>query len=180
LLKKKPFLFPVRWLDENLSARHTAGMQIFAAPVSYLQNQPWSVERVMLVENETNLYLLPPLPSTLAICSYGKALHLLKEIDFLHHSRLYYWGDMDEQGFNMLNDIRYYYSHTISLFMDYETLSHHQAELDTRAIPYKKKELSLLQPHERSAYERLLIKNQWLEQERLQQAYVQEQLRKIV
>jgi hypothetical protein len=180
LLKKKPFLFPVRWLDENLSEQFTAGMQIFAVPVSYLKNQRWPVEKVILVENETNLYLLPSLPGTISICSYGKALHLLKEIGFLHHARLYYWGDMDEQGFNMLNDIRYYYNHAISLFMDDKTLSHHQAELDIRTIPYKKKELSLLQPHERSAYELLLVNNQWLEQERLQQAYVQEQLKKII
>lgn len=179
LLNKKPFLFTVRWLDENLPIKYSSGMNLFAAPTSYLQQQTWKVERVILVENETNLYLFPSLPSILVICSFGKALHLLKEIDFLHHTRLYYWGDMDEQGFAMLNDMRIYYNHVISLFMDDVTLMHHQKQLETKAVPYKKKELSLLQPHEHRAYELLLSSNQWLEQERLQQSYVQGRLQDI-
>jgi len=178
-LHKKPFLFTVRWLDESLAARLSSGMNLFAVPVGYLQQQPWKIERVILVENETNLYLLPSLPGTLAICSYGKALHLLKSVDFLHRTQLYYWGDMDEQGFVMLNDLRHYYNHVISLFMDDAALAHHQAELDTKPLSYKTKELPMLQPHERKAYELLLLHNQWLEQEKLHQLYVQEKLRAL-
>lgn len=178
-LEKKPFLFPVRWLDEELSDQLTAGMRYFSVPAAYLQKQTWPVDSVIIVENETNLFLLPSMRDTVAICSYGKALHLLKEIGFLHHARLYYWGDMDEQGFVMLNDIRGYYDHIVSLFMDDATLTYHQAELTIKDKTYKKKALSLLQPHEHMAYERLIEQNQWLEQERMQQAYVQEQLRKL-
>lgn len=173
LLTRKPFLFTLRWLDESLSTRYSAGMNLFAVPVEYLQQQQWDIERVILVENATNLYMFPAIKGALVICSYGKALHLLKEIPFFHRSRLFYWGDMDEKGFEMLNDIRSYYLHTKSLFMDEATLVHHQADLGINSIAYQNKVFPLLLPYERKAYEMLLPNNQWLEQERLHQLYVQ-------
>lgn len=180
LLSRKPFLFTVRWLDRNLSIKYSSGMELFAAPAGYLQEQPWKVERVILVENETNLYLFPSLPGTLLICSFGKALHLLKEIGFLHHTKVYYWGDMDEQGFTMLDSIRNYYNHVESLFMDDVTLAHHQEQLEIKAVSVKSRELPLLKPHEFRAYQLLLNENQWLEQERLQQSYVQARLLDLI
>lgn len=177
LLNRKPFFFTMRWLDDNLARKFTAGMNLFAVPVNYLKNQLWDVERVILVENTTNLYLFPSIPGTLVICSYGKAMYLLKEISFLHKTQLYYWGDLDEDGFDMLNAIRGYYDHIISLFMDDSTITFHQAELTTKPMLYRKKELTLLHPHENRAYQLLLLNNQWLEQERLNQSYVQEGLK---
>jgi hypothetical protein len=176
LINTKPFLFTLRWLDENLSIKYTAGMTVCAVPVNYLQSQSWSIDRIILVENETNLYLFPPLTGTLVICSYGKALHLLKEIEFLNRTKLYYWGDMDQEGFVMLNDVRNHYRHIISLFMDDQTLAHHQRELANRSGHYKQIELPWLEPHEIRAYDLLLNTNEWLEQERLQQSYIQDRL----
>lgn len=178
-LNKKPFLFTLRWLDEDLCRQFTAGMNLFAVPVYYLQQQKWTVQRVILVENETNLYLFDNMPGTLVICSYGNALHLLKEIPFLHHTQLYYWGDMDERGFEMLNNIRGHYPHVVSLFMDEITTAYHQTALDVKSIIYQKKNFQLLRPHEEKAYQLLLQNNQWLEQEKLQQSFVQETLNQL-
>jgi len=172
-LNRKPFFFTLRWLDEGLGLRYTVGMNLFAVPAHFLQQCEWIVERVILVENETNLYLFNKMPGTLAICSFGRALHLLKEIPFLHNTQLYYWGDVDEKGFEMLNEIREYYPHIISLFMDEATIVNHKTELDIKPIAYQKKKFLLLQPHEEEGYHLLLQNNQWLEQEKLQQEYVQ-------
>lgn len=177
-LNRKPFLFTVRWLDDNLALRFTAGINLLAVPVEYLKQQVWNIERVIMVENATNLFLFPPIPGTLVMCSNGKALHLLKEIPFLQTTSLYYWGDLDEDGFVMLNAIRSYYGHIISLFMDDITITCHQAELTIKGISYRKKELGLLQPHENMAYQLLLPGNLWLEQEKLHQSYVQASLKK--
>jgi hypothetical protein len=179
-LNRKPFLFPVRWLDNNLALRYTAGINPLAVSGQYLQQQAWSIERVILVENTTNLYLFPSIPNTLVICSHGKALHLLKEIPFLQNTELYYWGDLDEDGFAMLNAIRSYYDHITSLFMDDVTITCHQAELTVKGITYRKRELDLLQPHENRAYQLLLPGNLWLEQEKLHQSYIQAGLRKWI
>lgn len=180
VLNRKPFLFTLRWLDENLCTQYTANMKLFAVPAQYLQQQRWAVQRVILVENETNLHLFPNIAGTLVICSYGKALHLLKGIPFLHNTQLYYWGDMDERGFEMLNDIRMYYPHIASLFMDDATVACHQAELDVKPITYQKKDFALLQSREKKAYALLLQNNQWLEQEKLHQSYVQEILSQLI
>lgn len=179
-LQKKPFLFPVRWLDGGLAVQLSAGMQVFAVPADYLKTQSWQPEKVILVENETNLYTLPPVNGCVAICSYGQALHLLKEIEFLKYTRLYYWGDMDERGFCMLNDMRGYYPHVESLFMDVDTLGFHKDDVYDKQEKYKGRELSLLQTHERAAYEQLIAGNMWLEQERLQQEFVLRKLRERV
>lgn len=179
-LNRKPFLFTIRWLDDILALRFTAGINLLAVPVEYLKQQIWSIERVILVENTTNLFLFPSIPGTLILCSNGKALHLLKEIPFLQNTALYYWGDLDEDGFVMLNAIRSYYDHITSLFMDDMTIAFHQAELTTKGISYRKKELDLLQPHENRAYELLLPGNLWLEQEKLHQSYVQASLKKWI
>ena len=179
-LNRKPFLFTVRWLDDNLAVRFTAGINLLAVSVQYLEQQVWRIERVILVENATNLYLFPAIPGTLVICSNGKALHLLKEIPFLQNTALYYWGDLDEDGFVMLNAIRSYYNHITSLFMDDITIICHQAELTVKGISYRKKELGLLQPYENSAYQLLLPGNLWLEQEKLHQSYIQAGLKKWI
>jgi hypothetical protein len=170
----------MRWLDDKLAERYTAGINLLAVPVQYLQQQVWPVERVILVENATNLYLFPSIPGTLVICSSGKALHLLKEIPFLQNAALYYWGDLDEDGFVMLNAIRSYYNHITSLFMDDSTISCHQAELTVKGITYRKMGLDLLQPHENRAYQLLLPGNLWLEQEKLHQSYIQAGLKKWI
>jgi hypothetical protein len=114
------------------------------------------------------------------ICSHGKALHLLKEIPFLQNTALYYWGDLDEDGFAMLNAIRSYYDHITSLFMDDVTITCHQAELAVKGITYRKRELDLLQPHENRAYQLLLPGNLWVEQEKLHQSYIQAGLKKWI
>jgi Uncharacterized protein conserved in bacteria len=175
-LQKKPFLFPARWLDETLAAQLSAGMHIFAVPADYLRKQNWRPEKVILVENETSLFSLPPMNGCLAVCSSGNALHLLRDIAFFNKTCLYYWGDMDETGFCMLNEIRSYYPYVQSLFMDIATLTFHNDDLYTNQIMYKGIELPLLQPHEKAAYEQLTSGNLWLEQERLQQEFVLMQL----
>lgn len=76
----------------------------------------------------------------------------------------------------MLNDIRHYYERITSLFMDGITLACHQHELDKKPKSYKRKDFPLLHPGERAAYELLLLRNEWLEQERMQQSYIQERL----
>ena len=62
-LRRKPFLFPMRWLDIALAASCSADMEIFSVTVKYLACVSWAVRRVILVENETNLLTLPDIPN---------------------------------------------------------------------------------------------------------------------
>lgn len=178
-LRRKPYFFRVRWLDKAKAIELTSGMEILALPYDLLRQQQWNIERVIMVENETNLYLIPKATSTLAIFTSGKALHLLNEIRFLEQAEIFYWGDMDEDGFEMLHSIRDYYPNVKSIFMDYHTVEEHKKELDEKRFRKDRKILTLL-PSEQAAYEYLAGSDQWLEQEKLRQSFLQCELKKVL
>ncbi len=178
-IKRKPHLFLMRLLDQALSNKHFSGIEYFAIPPDHLSRQNWGIQQVIFVENETNLYLLPAISGTLAIFSSGKALHLLKDISFFHTVTIYYWGDLDEEGFKMLHDIRGYYPDVRSLFMDKRTIDFHKEELHLQPYAYKKYSLGHLTHVEQEAYELLTGCNGRIEQERLRQDYVMEQLNAV-
>lgn len=178
-VKRKPFLFQMRFLDKSLAEKHLSGIDFFACPADELKTKNWEVERIILVENETNLYLLPKMPKTLAIFSSGKALHLLKDIELFKITQTYYWGDLDEEGFVMLNDIRSYYQEIESLFMDQKTVEIHLNEKHTQPLIYKQMPLAYLTQEEYKAYLELASTNGRIEQERLFQDFVLNRLLKI-
>lgn len=178
-LKRKSFLFTMRFLDNNLAEKYLSGIEHFAIPAEELRMKNWDVAKIILVENETNLYLLPPMAKTLSIFSSGKALHLLKDIDLFQKTNLYYWGDLDEDGFMMLNDIREYYSNIQSLFMDRETVDKHFDEGHEQPHTYKHLPLVNLSTNENLAYDHLASCNGRIEQERLLQDYVMSRLKEL-
>lgn len=173
-LRRKPYLFTLRWLDKPMATECSSGMTIFATTVDYLKTIDWPVRQIIFVENETNLYLLPVIKNTLAIFSAGKALHLLREIPMLNLSALYYWGDLDEDGFTMLNDIRGLYPQIKSLLMDENTIAFHQHEMDKQPAKYKHRVLTNLTDNESRAFNIVSTVNGRIEQEKLKQDYIQQ------
>jgi hypothetical protein len=178
--KRKPFLFPMRFLDSRLAEKYVSSIEYFAIPAEALRKKDWEVTKIILVENETNLYLMPSMANTLAIFSSGKALHLLKDIDLFQKTNSYYWGDLDEDGFIMLNDIRSYYPNIQSLFMDQKTVDRHFNEKHTQPHTYKHLALDNLTEDECQAYDHLASCNGRIEQERLLQDFVMKRLKEIV
>jgi len=171
-LRQKPPLYPIRWLDPSLANLNTAGIEILALTPDTLRNVSWTIDEIWLVENETNLLLLPPRKNALAVFSKGYALHALKEIPILNRARLFYWGDLDEDGFIMLDQFRKYYPHARSIFMDKETIFFHRHEMDRVPFRLNRSNLELL-PYEAEAYQFLLTHQGRIEQEKLQQDYMQ-------
>jgi hypothetical protein len=175
-LRRKPFLFPMRWLDIALAASCSADMEIFAVTVKHLACVSWAVHRVILVENETNLLMLPGIQDCFALFSSGKALSLLENLSLFRRAQIYYWGDLDEEGYVMLNAMRGLYGHVISLFMDIETVSFHKRQLLGQPNPYKARDLPLLTPAESQAYRLMAATDGRIEQEQLDQEFVARRL----
>lgn len=138
----------------------------------------WNVAEIWLVENETNLYLLPRRKEALAVFSRGYAMEGLKEIPLFRQTRLFYWGDLDEDGFIMLNRMRWHYPKLKSVFMGESTLINHAAEFDRQPANYKTaaNSLDLLTPTEKAAFNILKHHNGRLEQERIRQDYIWKKL----
>lgn len=171
-LQKKPHLFMLRWLDKDYCQQFSAGMDIFGVTVEHLKGVSWPVRKIMLVENETNLFLLPAMPGSFGLACGGGALHLLKEIPLFNDSSLYYWGDLDEKGFVLLHDMRGYYPHVKSLLMEDEVVSFHQEEMGKQPKPYRDHEMPALTAAERRAYVFLSAHQGRIEQEKLNQAFI--------
>jgi hypothetical protein len=174
-LQEKPVLYSLRWLDPSLAERYSSGMPVIGVTPTALQAVNWPVGEVWLVENETNLYLLPERQNAMALCSKGYALRLLKEIPFFGSARLLYWGDLDEDGYLMLDQVRGYYPHVQSVLMDEATVAFHQGEM--QEVPFRGMRMDLrLKAGEAAGYALLMERGGRIEQEQLQQAFVQGRL----
>jgi len=178
-LRKKPHLFSLRWLDLSFASQYSAGMQVFGITVEFLREMTWPLKRIILVENETNLYLFPNMAATMVLCSSGGALHLLKSIPLFHNTSLYYWGDLDEKGFTMLQEIRIMYPHIISLMMDEAVVAHHKKDMDRQPKVYRQREMTGLTPEEHRGYLMLAANQGRIEQEKLQQQYMLDRLAEL-
>ncbi len=180
-LRRKPNLYPLRWLDANLSKQYMYGMELTAVTARWLRECPWKdITEVWLVENETNLHMLPPRRGAIALFSKGKATHGLCDIPLLKRCRLYYWGDLDEEGFVMLHAMRGYYPHLLSVLMDEQTLLQHATEMAAQPSRYRIQQLPMLTTEEQAAFNILKYHNGRLEQEKVRQDYMADFFEKLL
>ena len=173
-VKPKPFLFTLRWLDRSMAETHTNGISVMGLAVEELRQLNWEPHEIWVVENETALYMLPAKAGSLAIWSRGKALSLLNDIPLFINTNLYYWGDLDEDGFAMLNDFRGLYPHVQSRFMDMACVNTHLPYMDIQPRMYRLEQLERLTNKEHEAFDFLVQKNGRLEQEKIIQVYVKD------
>ncbi len=171
-LKRKPVLFAIRWLDEELAYQNTQGMEVLGITPENLRNRNWEITELWMVENETALFMLPERRHSLAICSRGKAVELLRDVTWLNNVKVYYWGDMDEDGYAMLRQCRKLYPHAVSVLMDINALQFHSAEIGKQPAKYRYPNLSELTLGEINALEKLFEINGRLEQESLSHEYI--------
>ncbi|MCF8341981.1 MAG: hypothetical protein K9I82_13465 [Chitinophagaceae bacterium] len=178
-LKSKQYLFTVRWLDINLAKSYNIDLEVMGITLSGLQQLDNNVKEIWLVENETNLYLVPNRKNALIIFSRGYAVNLLKSIPLFENVKLFYWGDLDIDGFNILHDFKKMYNHVKSVLMDIETVEYHQAEKIKIEPLSKNRILPLLNENELKAFEHL-AENKWrIEQEKLNQHYIHQYIQRL-
>src|SRR5690606_40331483 len=61
------------------------------------------------------------LHDALPIFGSGYGVSNLREVEWLLHVEMLYWGDIDVQGFEILSQLRQYFPHTQSVLMDSDT-----------------------------------------------------------
>ncbi len=117
-----PRLIRIRALDSALSLE---GLTDCALSLKDLAAYPRRPALVIVCENLVNTLALPPLEGTLAIHGGGYAAGEVAQVDWLAHTPVLYWGDLDTNGFAILNEVRAGLPHTASVLMDEETLQCH-------------------------------------------------------
>jgi hypothetical protein len=175
-LKYPEPLIRVRFLDSSLSPmENTTDISLTLSEFKLL---PLPCENIFVAENIMNFLTLPCLPGTLAIWSGGGfSVGYLKDIEWIRSKRFYYWGDIDAHGFQILNQFRSYFPGTKAVMMDAQTLS---AFSHSSGTPAFNQSLPHLTESEQKLYRFVQQNNIRLEQEKITQAFAEEQIGKML
>jgi len=160
----------LRVLAGSLLAELSLPFAELSLPLRTLATLPVRDATVIVVENRLNLFTLPSLHRALAIEGEGKAVTRLRKLEWLHHNRLLYWGDIDVDGFEILSSLRSLFPHVESVLMDEKTLQTHSNEQNS-GNDRSPSTPSNLKPHEAAAFQLCARHNIRLEQEKVLQKY---------
>lgn len=124
-LKNKPTLVRLRALEEQLEWQFRLELDDITLPVkqlAHLLNDHLKPKRVIVVENLINFLTLPKLPTCVGLFGGGSGVSVLRDVDWLNHCDILYWGDIDAHGFQILSDLRKIFPHVRSVMMDRQTI----------------------------------------------------------
>lgn len=159
-----------------LDPANTQPFSELAVPLDQLAKTPMPEKIFVVIENQMTYLTFPAVPQGIAIWGKGFAVSELQAIKWLGAKRLYFWGDLDTQGFQMLNQLRTHFPQTISLLMDKEVLElFNSYQVKGTSTPVNM--LEHLTPQELSAFNWLKTNTRRLEQERIPQTFINQQVR---
>jgi hypothetical protein len=160
----------IRILDESLQI---GGLSDVTIPRSDFERIHIPCKNVVITENKMNFLSLPALPSSIAIWSGGGfMINYLRDVQWLHERKIFYWGDLDVHGFAILHQMRSYFPQTESIMMDLTTFDLFRGEGLVEGKPIKVENLGLLTTTEAEMFYYLKTNNYRLEQEKIRQGYV--------
>lgn len=80
-------------------------------------------KRIFITENKVNGYTFPDCRGSLILFGMGYGvLELARQAKWLADKEVYYWGDLDSDGFNILSSLRHILPNVHSFLMDRDTL----------------------------------------------------------
>lgn len=173
-LLEAPDRVRVRFLDPD---QRPGGLIDVTAPIDELVGLDISPSTVFVFENLESVLAMPPWPGAVAIHGGGYAL-ALRALPWVRDIRMVYWGDLDADGFAILNRLRANGFDAQSALMDAATLR----EFSNLCVPDpgagSVRELSHLTEIEREALALVAeLGGVRLEQERLPWPFVLDKLR---
>ena len=177
-LKYPESLIRLRILDPDIQKKYgfqTADMSVVISDFNRLQ---LGTPRCFITENMLPFLTLPPLTNSIAILGEGYALSRLRNAAWLLQCPIFYWGDMDIDGFTMLSQMRSHFPQTQSVMMNPQTYERFQSfavKVDVRNA----EAIAHLTPEEQALYTCLAQQQQRLEQERISQGHVNQLLQNL-
>jgi hypothetical protein len=174
-LKYSEPLVRFRILDRNIAQSYFSGIDDLTIPISQFAKLNLPLKKVFVVENKMNVLTFPVIDKTIVIFGSGYGVENLKYTNWLHNVELFYWGDLDVQGFEILSQFRGYFSHTQSVIMNKETFDKFFNK--DAGTPTKITATLSLTDKEQLLYQQLKENNWRLEQEKIPQDCVNEIIR---
>jgi hypothetical protein len=178
-LKYREPLIRLRILDQILKIKYGFPFSDVSVPLSEFRQLNLETHRCFITENLMNFLTLPLLKDSFALFGSGYAIQTLKSANWLSFCPIFYWGDLDIDGFKILSQLRSYFPQTISIMMDSKTFeTFHEfsvtvAEAIAETLPH-------LTPEEETLYAHLALHRKRLEQERISQDYANRLLQNLV
>ena len=172
-------LIRLRILDLDIQQKYgfpTADISVVISDFNRLQ---LGTPRCFITENMLPFLTLPPLTNSIAILGEGYALSRLRNAAWLSHCPIFYWGDMDIDGFTMLSQMRSHFPQTQSVMMNpqtYERFQNFAVKVEVRNA----EAIAHLTPEEQVLYTYLAQQRQRLEQERISQGHVNQLLQNLL
>jgi len=168
-------------LDKSISNKYFWGVKDISITISDFTNLSLQIDKAIIVENKTTIYTfltLPELKNTIAIYGGGYNVATQKNITWLKNAEIFYWGDIDVQGFEILSQVRGYYPQTKSILMNKEIYQKFK-DFIVESKPSNIKEQLNLTKDEYELYLELKKNNTRLEQEKISYDFVTERIKKI-
>lgn len=107
----------VRMRSLDVSSRKNLYDDI-SIPLDEFIKIPVLCSRVFIIENKMNFLTFPHVSGSIAIWGKGFAIGSLKGAFWLTDKEIFYWSDLDIQGFEMLSQLRSYFPQTQSFLME--------------------------------------------------------------
>ncbi|WP_182869570.1 Wadjet anti-phage system protein JetD domain-containing protein [Rhodopirellula sp. JC639] len=158
--------FLIRTLDDQLQSELGLAFDELSLPAESLASLPVADARTLIVENKINLLSLPNMDRSIALGGLGAGVTQLADVEWLHNNPLYYWGDLDAEGFVILDRLRQSLPRVTSVLMDRSILERFQ-DLATVGNGAQPKELTHLNAEEKACYAAVCKGNLRIEQEHL-------------
>lgn len=139
------------------------------------------IKNIFIVENEMVYLTFPKVPNSICIWGHGYTVNSLNNVKWFNSKRIYYFGDLDEHGFDILSSYRRFYPNIQSFCMEKSDWNKHLQyavvgkKLDGNQIPQN------LTNAEKETFQIIRTsKNNRLEQERISISYIQEKIQNII
>ena len=120
-LKYDETLVRFRILDEAVSQQLFGGIDDISIPISEFQNIVLPIHTVYIVENKMNMLTFPAQSNGIVVFGKGFGVDIMKNVEWLKTKKIYYWGDLDAYGFQILSEIRTHFEQVESFMMDRQT-----------------------------------------------------------
>ncbi|NDV46332.1 DUF3322 and DUF2220 domain-containing protein [Paludibacter sp. 221] len=164
-----------RILDKNISSHYFSEINDLNIPICQFEKLYLPIKKVFVAENKMNIFTFPLIEKSLIIFGCGFGVEILKNVEWLKHTELYYWGDIDAQGFEILSQFRGYFPNVKSILMDKLTFDKYYD--DDKGTPNTNSVELNLTIEEQELYELLKENNLRLEQEKVPLEYVSKIIR---
>ena len=121
--EKRYFLKYPQALVRFRAKKRYFGFEDISLPMNEFKNINASFKRVFVIENKTTFLSFPLFEDAIVIFGEGYGVAKLQNIEWLKSKEIFYWGDIDIDGFAILSQFRGYYMQTKSIFMDIDTFN---------------------------------------------------------